>query len=287
MDESFKNVLLIENRAADAEIVGRFLEIAGGGAFCLTHLSTLRAALDAVSQRPCDLVLLDMRLPDSGDLDPLQEMLRRVGATPIVVMTSSGDDAEGARRVREGAQDFLVKGRFDAQLLVRVMRYALERAELLRSVEEMRCREQVERELRALSEIAASPGIPPRSLRDASPAAFAELTRRYAELLGLAMARRVFKQDPSELATKLRAFTGELARIKSGPREIVDIHSATLERVLAAESDVKGQAHLEEGRLLLLETMGAMIREYRRASLHEEPTARERDDRRAAARTPS
>jgi diguanylate cyclase (GGDEF)-like protein len=74
-----------------------------------------------------DLVLLDLSLPDGEGIDSLRQVHYAVRTVPIVVLTGSDDEDLAVSAVREGAQDYLIKGHIDRQLLVRVIRYACER----------------------------------------------------------------------------------------------------------------------------------------------------------------
>jgi serine phosphatase RsbU (regulator of sigma subunit) len=88
----------------------------------------------------CDCVLLDLNLPGSDGLDGLRTILRTEGAPAVCVLTGLDDEHLGTAAVAAGAQDYLVKGKVDGQVLIRAVRYAVERrraeASLLRLREE-------------------------------------------------------------------------------------------------------------------------------------------------------
>ena len=79
-------------------------------------------------------MLLDLGLPDSFGLDTFERLHGAAGAVPIIVLTAQDDDAIAVQAVQRGAQDYLVKATTDAQLLLRSIRYARERAEWRREV---------------------------------------------------------------------------------------------------------------------------------------------------------
>src|SRR5208282_1122947 len=89
-------------------------------------------------------ILLDLSLPDADGIDTLVRAHEHSPKTPIVVMTGHDDEALAVRAVRAGAQDYLVKGRVDGDLLVRSIRYASERG---RAVEALERREEHYRSL--------------------------------------------------------------------------------------------------------------------------------------------
>ena len=92
-----------------------------------------------MAENGTDVVLLDLSLPDSQGLDTFVRVHTQVPGVPIAVLTGLADETVAALSLREGAQDYLVKGQVDGNLLVRSMRYAIERMraeEALRESEE-------------------------------------------------------------------------------------------------------------------------------------------------------
>jgi DNA-binding response OmpR family regulator len=74
-----------------------------------------------------DVVVLDLSLPDGFGVDTVARLLAEAPTAPIVVLTGLDDDRSAVDAVRSGAQDYLVKGKFDGPMLARVLRYAIER----------------------------------------------------------------------------------------------------------------------------------------------------------------
>jgi signal transduction histidine kinase len=108
--------------------------------FRLTECTTLAEALDAVATGASAVVLLDLGLPDSAGFETFARMRAGAGDVPILVLTCMNDDALAVRAVREGAQDYLVKDRVDCALLVRAIRYAVERARKDRALRRLSAR---------------------------------------------------------------------------------------------------------------------------------------------------
>jgi len=74
---------------------------------------------------------LDLGLPDSQGLDTLQKVLSLPMELPILTIpTGTDDEALTVQALRAGAQDYLIKGQIDNNLLVRAMRYAMERYQI-------------------------------------------------------------------------------------------------------------------------------------------------------------
>ncbi len=95
---------------------------------------------DAVTPMPVDVILLDLTLPDSYGLDSLDSLIAITANLPIVVLTNTNDDDLAVQAVRRGAQDYLVKRQINQDILVRSLRYAIERkqaAEALREAKEI------------------------------------------------------------------------------------------------------------------------------------------------------
>lgn len=100
-------------------------------------LQMIRNSLGPNGQTDIDLLLLDLNLPDCQGLRTLERVREVAPQLPIIVETSIDDD-EGVRQaINEGAQDCLIKGEFDQQLLRRSIRYVLERKRVERFKDEM------------------------------------------------------------------------------------------------------------------------------------------------------
>lgn len=120
-------VLLIEDDSNDTELIRIMLEDAGGGMFTLEAVPRLARGLERLQGGGIDVVLSDLSLPDSSGLDTFVRLHQHAPQTPIIVLSGLDDTTVAVRAVHEGAQDFLVKGQVTGQLLVRAMRYAIER----------------------------------------------------------------------------------------------------------------------------------------------------------------
>ncbi|OIQ80045.1 cyclic di-GMP phosphodiesterase Gmr [mine drainage metagenome] len=141
-------ILLVEDNPGDARLLELMLQDALPE-HQLVPATSLAQALEIARAQAVDIILLDLSLPDSHGIQSFWRMHDAVPATPIVVMTGLDDEALGAELVQAGAQDFMVKGSVDARLLLRAMRYAIERKRA-----ELKLR-QSEAKIRALLE-----GIP-------------------------------------------------------------------------------------------------------------------------------
>jgi signal transduction histidine kinase len=120
------NVLLIEDDPSSAEMIKAFVED-GAGSFQLECADHLRDGLDRLARGGIDLVLLDFGLPDSDGLDTFLRTQAQAPNVAIIPLTAMGDEAIALKSIQLGAQDYLFKSSINRQLLVRAMRYAVER----------------------------------------------------------------------------------------------------------------------------------------------------------------
>lgn len=134
---SVVRVLLIEDDASYADLVKILLSANPEQECEVTVASTLAEGLQALEQRQdLDAVLLDLSLPDSTGLDTLLAVLSAFPTINVIVLTGSDDQEQGILAVGAGAQDYLVKGEFEPNQLARVLRFSMERKQILMRLEE-------------------------------------------------------------------------------------------------------------------------------------------------------
>jgi GAF domain-containing protein/CheY-like chemotaxis protein len=120
-------VLLVEDNPQDALLMRRMLAKAGDDSLDLESADCLSTGLERLAEGGIAVVLLDLSLPDSHGLETFARVHARAPQVPIIVLSGFDDRVLAVRAVREGAQDYLVKGNVDPDLLVRAIRYAIER----------------------------------------------------------------------------------------------------------------------------------------------------------------
>ncbi|AFZ15012.1 multi-sensor signal transduction histidine kinase [Crinalium epipsammum PCC 9333] len=123
-------IVLVEDNPEDAHLVREMLIDVGAEQFKVMHVKQLSEAFEHITSDDCDLVLLDLSLPDGQSLDTLLQMQVFAPTIPIMVLTNLSDEHLAVQAVRQGAQDYLVKDEMDGKWLVRGMRYAIERNRL-------------------------------------------------------------------------------------------------------------------------------------------------------------
>lgn len=130
MSKNFMHtVLLIEDDPGDALLIKEMLEQQECKANLVT-VERLSEGMHYLQQNKCDVVLLDMNLPDSSGLPTMTRLLDAAPNVPIIVLTGLSDESFGTDAVKSGAQDYLIKGDIDGRILKRAMFYAVERKKL-------------------------------------------------------------------------------------------------------------------------------------------------------------
>jgi two-component system cell cycle sensor histidine kinase/response regulator CckA len=121
------NILLVEDNPGDAALVKEMLADTSAFQFELVHCDRLSMAEEILGRRSFDVILLDLSLPDGQGLDTVIHTRAATNKMPIVVMSGLGDVDLAIKALQKGAQDYLVKGEVDSNLLSRSVRYAIER----------------------------------------------------------------------------------------------------------------------------------------------------------------
>jgi serine phosphatase RsbU (regulator of sigma subunit) len=126
------SLLLVEDDRADALLVEELIADAVVD-IRVTWAQSMAHAEQALAAARPDCVLLDLNLPDASGMDALDRVAKRDATVPVVVLTGLNDEYFGASAVAAGAQDYLVKGRVEPEMLRRALLYAIERkrAELI------------------------------------------------------------------------------------------------------------------------------------------------------------
>jgi two-component sensor histidine kinase/ActR/RegA family two-component response regulator len=120
-------VLLVEDDADDFVLTRDYLADVASTRYTVDWVATYDAALEALGRNEHDVCLLDYRLGEHDGLELLREAIQRGVRSPLILLTGQGDRAVDIEAMRSGAADFLNKGRLEADLLERSIRYAIER----------------------------------------------------------------------------------------------------------------------------------------------------------------
>lgn len=139
-------VLLVEDSPSDRALAEESLAQGYPGQFAFTHADTLAAGMALARKETFDVLLLDLSLPDATGSDTFLRACREAPQLPIVVLTGSENEAVGIEAVRQGVQDYLLKGPGYGPMTARAIRYAIERKRTLSALEQAEAALQRERD---------------------------------------------------------------------------------------------------------------------------------------------
>ena len=144
-------ILLVEDDQIDRKQMERLLKASGLSFALIAHADSLHTCLDLLRHADFEAVLVDLNLPDTSGLDTLVQIHQAHPGVPLIVVAGEGGGGLGLEAVARGAQDYLVKGEFGADLLARTIRYSCERKRAEQAVREANQRlEKVNRELKEM-----------------------------------------------------------------------------------------------------------------------------------------
>jgi len=127
-------VMLIEDNPGDARLIEELFKEASSDRYTFNIYDTLGSGETALGQEAFDVVLLDLGLPDSDGVETLTRICAAFPQMAVIVLTGLNDEAIAIEALRNGAQDYLVKGQIQPDLLLRSIRYAIERKQIERSL---------------------------------------------------------------------------------------------------------------------------------------------------------
>ena len=255
-------LLLVEDNPGDAEFVSELLKSFPNESYQIILAPLLSEATKALRSQPVDIVVLDLRLPDSSGVDAVKGVRETAHEVPIIVLTGTEDDTMAFECINAGAQDYLTKNEIRAQTLRRAIGYALGRTReaqvkaLQRTLDSYRALSSSTQKTLVTAAIAGSGAIATRN-----PQTFGRILNAYVVLLEPYLSGQTDRIAPprsnmEEIVTMIGDMTG-------GPRDLLDVHLAALERVNSGRYGPRSQYVVIEGRLLALEMMGLLVDYYR------------------------
>ena len=127
MDNEQINILLIEDNLADTALIREMLKESRKPRFKLYNARRLKDGLEILDKNPINVLLLDLNLPDSSGIETFQKANEAVSGIPIVILSAFDDEEVAIKAVKGEAQDYLIKGTVDSNLLAKSISYAIER----------------------------------------------------------------------------------------------------------------------------------------------------------------
>ena len=254
-------ILLIEDEIEDIEIVRTMLSGVRSAFFRegleLTSAETLSEAQRILSESEFDVILLDLVLPDSRNMNSLEKLQAQNTGAPIIVQTALEDEVVAVKALELGACGYLPKVASDRNLLLYALRSAIERKQQLAKLEPS----QQQQELDALDALMGngSESKSGEALKSRMPDIFTELQERYYQLLISYVEQKIYRVE-NELASKAKVSIEQLGYLQATPQDLIELHTTSLKKI----PPQKSKAYLAEGRYLLLELMGRLVAYYRR-----------------------
>ena len=131
-------VLVVEDDAVDAQLLQQMFTKEKAGSFEITHMLRMSEAMAHLANGGVDIMLLDMGLPDGRGLDIVRRAQAVAPGVPVIVLTGLDDEALAADAMKEGAQDYLIKGQIESRALPRALRHAIDRHRLQAETDQIR-----------------------------------------------------------------------------------------------------------------------------------------------------
>ncbi len=128
-------LLIVEDDIVDRKLLERLLGKSSLDVARVEYADRLSTALEMLTRSPFDVVLLDLGLPDSRGTESVINIQSRAPHVPIIVLSGLDDETTATSAVQKGVQDYLIKGQVDSTLLMRSIRYALERKKAERQLQ--------------------------------------------------------------------------------------------------------------------------------------------------------
>lgn len=241
-------ILLVEDDPDDALLLQEMMKEKTETSYPyeIDHVDCLAKALQKLQNNQYDIILLDLSLPDSQGLNAFLELYKFHDSAPIVALTSLNDQNAALEALGAGAQDYLVKGTFNSRALKRVIRYSIERNQLLAKIEqssEERFRKLIENDSDGMLVIDKK-GI----VQFANPASFSILNLQEDEVI----------HKPFQYPFQANSFNEIEIMTPEGKSRIIDMHITELEwekkpAYLAAIHDITETREIERLKAEVLE----------------------------------
>lgn len=279
-DEAASRILLLGSGDADAARLAGMMQ-AGGSAWQVERVDGIEAALLRVCCGGFAMTLVDLDAVPAAEAGAVIRRLRDAAPlVPLVALAADSDGAAALAALHAGAEDCVPYRPGGDPALRRVIRNAIERSRFQTRLDERREFDAREREFGGLAALGGPSTLPVTGrsfgvvrLIERGPQDFGDLVIRYTALLDLALEERTVRVE-SRLGEELSAFADRIGLLGGGPRDLIDIHKASITSRLHGQSLRRARAYVEEGRLLLLQVMGYLVTFYRNLSWGRSGTGR-------------
>jgi len=244
-------ILVIEDNLADVRVLQELLEEGGYHDIDVRWSESLGGGMERLHLKGIDAVLLDMNLPDSRGLNSFLTLYEHFPNIPIVILTGEHDEELAAQTVRAGAQDYLPKFPVNVDLVVRSVRYSIERHRLQKEIENARHKEEHHREMATMKSLTSVEVRKKVLSRLDMIEAYAKKIRDY-----------LTNKDGDPIATAKTLALEFFDQDRSG-KEVVQIHLKAMEHLTSGLEVEKIKVLAERGRMLVLGVLANLVDHYR------------------------
>lgn len=261
-------ILIIEHNTHDVWLIQEVLSQATSFVAELLVAHNLAKAYEILDTQPVDVVVLTLDLPDDSGRDAIATLSSYAPNMPVVLLADITEADERLETLRNTGRVYLAKSHMAWAALEHKIVESVEENLIWQRLQDARAASQ-QQEFSLLEKLfqnretsKSSTSLSIRPLREASAQLFEQKVTHYQHLLELTLEQRAYKID-HETTSQLREFAQQLALLKIGPRDLLDIHKVALHRQVQGQAAKKAQVYLEEARLMTLELMGYLVAHYR------------------------
>jgi DNA-binding response OmpR family regulator len=244
-------ILVIEDNLADVRVLQELLEENGYDDVVVKWAESLNGGMERLRLGGLEAVLLDMNLPDSRGLNSFLTLHEHFPNIPIVILAGEHDEELAAQTVRAGAQDYLPKFPVNVDLVVRSVRYSIERHRLQKELQNARHREEHHREMNTMKSLTS-----------------VEVKRKVLGRLDMieAYAKKIrdylVNKDGDPISTTKKIALEFFDQERSG-KEVVQVHLKAMEHLTNGLEVGKIKLLSERGRMLVLGVLANLVDHYK------------------------
>lgn len=275
-------VLLIEDNLPDAGLIKEYLNNANNIKTDLVEARNLTNGLNYLSKENFDLVLLDLYLDDSFGLDTFNKTQFIFPELPIIVLTGLKDKEIGVKAIENGAQDYLIKGDINDEILEHAIYYAIERKKYESELNQFRQKQVFYNEMEIIKSLSQEELSNKNNYliptQKSTKKEFNNLVRIFENLLEQSTQQLDLSSPLTTKDNKLNSLIYKMGSCYGGTQEILEIYKIALNNKIARGTKIKNEMYLEQGHLLLLKILSRLLNYYKDLSLFEESTLVELND---------
>lgn len=262
------NILIVEDNPGDIDIIKELLSSPSNLRVNLLEANSLKAAKEHCDKTKCDLILLDLGLPDSQGMETFNKMSAAAQDVPIIVLTGLEDDILAEKLIGSGAQDYLVKGRFDSFQLMHSIQFSIQRNNFTKYLLKIESKNSDEYDNSILKNYSESNQSEITSnlyasvkLSKASKEIFLSQVAGLEEILMQNFESKFLKTD-FNISEELEKMAHQIGHFNGTAKDVVEIYVTALHNIKLKESDKITSVISSDGKIILVELMGYLASFY-------------------------